>query len=135
MMSDNNPDPSAESSDHIHRAAREAPSDHAVWMVTIQTLTEKIQQQDRLIADLHAELQRAQQADVGTMLRHLRLHETVLLYLGRNADTFTERLHQDFGAEMVQKVSDVLFVLDNAPIEPATREAIRQATQHGMNRW
>lgn len=50
--------------------------------VVIETLTEKIQRQDRFIAQLQADLEIARQASVDNMLGQLRLREAVLLYVG-----------------------------------------------------
>lgn len=102
--------------------------------VVLETLTEKIQRQDRFIAELQAELQRARQASVDTMLGQLRLREAVLLYVGQEADRFAHELTETFGSEVARAVSNSLFVLDNAPVTPEAREAIRKATNHGMNR-
>ena len=101
----------------------------------LETLTEKIQRQERFIAELQAELQQARQASVETMLGQLRLREAVLLYVGQEADNFTQQLAESFGGEVARAVSNSLFVLDNAPVSSEAREAIRKATNHGMNRW
>ena len=100
-----------------------------------ETLTEKIQRQERFIAELQVELQRARQASVDTMLGQLRLREAVLLYVGQNADNFAQQITDSFGSEVARAVSNSLFVLDNAPVPPEAREALRAATNHGMNRW
>jgi len=100
-----------------------------------QTLVEKIQQQDRLIAELQAELQEARQASVSHMLGQLRLREAVLLYVGRDDQRFSAQIAADFGSEIGRAVSTRLFVLDNAPLASETREAMRTALNHGMNRW
>lgn len=103
--------------------------------VVLDTLTEKIQRQDRFIAELKTELQWARQASVDTMLGQLRLREAVLLYVGQDADNFAKQIAETFGSDVARAVSNSLFVLDNAPIPPEAREAIRKATNHGMNRW
>lgn len=103
--------------------------------VVLETLTEKIQRQDRFIAELQAELQRARQASVDTMLGQLRLREAVLLYVGQDADNFVQQIVENFGSEVARAVSASLFVLDNAPVPSDVREALRIATNHGMNRW
>lgn len=98
-------------------------------------LLDKIQRQDRFIAELQAELQSARQASVDTMLGQLRLREAVLLYVGHDADNFAQQIAESFGSEVARTVSASLFVLNNAPVSSDTREAIRKATNHGMNRW
>lgn len=104
--------------------------------VVLETATEKIQRQDRFIAQLQAELHLARQASVETMLGRLRLREAVLLYVGHDADKLIDDLDAEFhGHDAVRAVSNSLFVLDNAPVPPEVREAIRQATNRGMNRW
>ncbi|PTT89373.1 hypothetical protein DBR42_07990 [Pelomonas sp. HMWF004] len=103
--------------------------------VVVQTLTERIQQQDRLIADLSADLRDARQASINTMLGQLRLREAVLLYVGRDADSLAQQLTEAFGVDIARAVSKSLFVLDNAPVATEVRETIRTATNHGMNRW
>ena len=103
--------------------------------VVLETLTEKIQRQDRFIAQLQADLEQARQASVNTMLGQLRLLEAVLLYVGQNADSFAQQLAENFGSDVVRAVLASLFVLDNAPVPPEAREAIRKATNHGMDRW
>ena len=97
--------------------------------VVLETLTEKIQRQDRLIAQLQADLEQARQASVDRMLGQLRLREAVLLYVGNEADNFAQQLAENFGSEVARAVSANLFVLDNAPVLPEAREAIRQATE------
>lgn len=103
--------------------------------VVLETLTEKIQQQDRFIAELQAELQRARQASVEVMLGQLRLREAVLLYVGQDADNFAQQIAKNFGSDVARAVSNSLFVLDNAPVSTEAREALRIATNHGLNRW
>lgn len=103
--------------------------------VLLDTLTEKIQQQECFIAELQAELQQVRQAAIGPMLGQLRLREAVLLYVGREADSFVQQLPENFGSEVARAVSTSLFVLDNAPMPAEIREAIRKATNHGMDRW
>lgn len=98
-------------------------------------LTEKIQRQDRFIAELQAELARAREASVDTMLGQLRLREAVLLYVGQEADKFSQQIAEHFGSDVARAVSNSLFVLDNAPVPTEAREALRAATNHGMNRW
>lgn len=103
--------------------------------VVLETLTEKIQRQDRFIAKLQADLEQARQASVETMLGQLRLREAVLLYVGHDADNFAQQIAENFGGDVARAVSNSLFVLDNAPMPSEAREAIRKATNHGMNRW
>ena len=103
--------------------------------VVLETLTEKIQRQERFIAQLQADLEQARQASVDTMLGQLRLREAVLLYVGHDADNLAQQIAENFGSEVARAVSGSLFVLDNAPIPPEVRETIRKATNHGMNRW
>lgn len=100
-----------------------------------QALTEKIQRQDRFITELQAELQRARQTSVETMLGQLRLREAVLLYVGQDADNFTQQIAEKFGGDVARAVSGSLFVLDNAPVPSGVQEALRTACDHGMNRW
>ena len=103
--------------------------------VVLETLTEKVQRQDRFIAELQAELQQARQASVATMLGQLRLREAVLLYVGQDANNFAQQIAENFGSDVARAVSNSLFVLDNAPVPTEAREALRAATNHGMNRW
>lgn len=103
--------------------------------VVLETLTEKIQRQERFIAQLQADLEQARQASVDTMLGQLRLREAVLLYVGQDADNFTQQIAENFGSDVARAVSNSLFVLDNAPVPAEAREALRAATNHGMNRW
>jgi hypothetical protein len=102
----------------------------------IETLTEKIQLQDRVIAELQGELQRAREVSVERMLGQLRLREAVLLYVGQDVEKLIGDLDAEFrGHDAVRAVSNSLFVLDNAPVPSEMREAIRTAANHGMNRW
>lgn len=103
--------------------------------VVLETLTEKIQRQDRFIAQLQADLEQARQASVDRMLGQLRLREAVLLYVGQDADNFAQQIAENFGSEVARAVLNSLFVLDNAPVPPETRAALRKATNHGMDRW
>lgn len=103
--------------------------------VVLESLTEKTQRQDRFIAQLQADLEHAREASVDRMLGQLRLREAVLLYVGQNADSFAQQIAETFGDEVARAVSNSLFVLDNAPVPSEAREAIRKATNHGMNRW
>lgn len=103
--------------------------------VMLETLTEKIQRQERFIAQLQADLEQARQASVDTMLGQLRLREAVLLYVGQDVDNFAQQIAEDFGSDIARAVSNSLFVLDNAPVLPEAREAIRKVTNRGMNRW
>jgi len=103
--------------------------------VVLETLTEKIQRQDRFIAQLQADLEQARQASVDTMLGQLRLRAAVLLYVGQDADNFAQQIAENFGSDVARAVSTSLFVLDNAPVPTEAREAIRRATNYGMDRW
>lgn len=103
--------------------------------VVLETLTEKIQRQERFIAQLQADVEEARQASVDRMLGQLRLREAVLLYVGQDADNFAQQLAENFGSDIAQAVSNSLFVLNNAPVSSEARESIRKATNHGMNRW
>lgn len=103
--------------------------------VVLETLTEKIQRQDRFIAELQAELHQARQASVDAMLGQLRLREAVLLYVGQDADNFAQQIAESFGSDVARAVSNSLFVLDSAPVPSEVRESIRRATNRGMNRW
>lgn len=101
----------------------------------LKTLTEKIHRQERFIAELQADLERARQASVGTMLGQFRLREAVLLYVGRDVDSFEQQIAENFGSDVARAVSNSLFVLDNAPVPTEAREVLRTATNHGMNRY
>ena len=103
--------------------------------VVLETLTEKIQRQQRFIAQLQSDLEQARQSSVDTMLGQLRLREAVLLYAGQDADNFAQQIAENFSSEVARAVSSSLFVLDNAPVPSEAREALRTATNHGMNRW
>jgi hypothetical protein len=103
--------------------------------VVLETLTERIQRQDRFIAQLQADLEQARQASVGMMLGQLRLREAVLLYVGQDADDFAQQIAENFGSDVARAVSNSLFVLDNAQVSSEAREALRKATNHGMDRW
>lgn len=103
--------------------------------IVLETLTEKIQQQARLIAGLQAELQRARQASLESMLGPLRMREAVLLYVGKDADHIAQHFAQEFGSDITGAVLRHLFLLDNAPMQPEQREAFRKAMNHGMTRW
>lgn len=102
--------------------------------VAEQVLTEKIQRQDQLIAQLQADLELAREASIERMLGQLRLRETVLMYVGKDAGGLRRQLAEAFGGDVARVVSNSLFVLDNAPVPSEVRESIRQATNHGMNR-
>ena len=103
--------------------------------VVVDTLTRRVQEQDRTIAELLVELQLAQQASIDNMLGQLRLREAVLLYVGRDVDGLATQLTEKFGSEVARAVLNSLFVLDNAPVTTEVREAVRKATNRGMNRW
>lgn len=102
--------------------------------VVLETLTEKIQRQERCIAQLQDDLERARASSVIGVLGPLRLREAVLLYVGQDTDAFSRKIAEDFGDDVAQAVMNSLFVLDNAPIPPEVRESIREATDHGSNR-
>lgn len=103
--------------------------------VVEQTLVEKIQRQDRFITQLQADLEQARQASVVTMLGQLRLREAVLLFVGQDADRLVQQIAENFGSDVARAVRNSLFVLDNAPVSSEAREAIRKATNRGINRW
>lgn len=103
--------------------------------VLLEALAEKIQCQDRFIKGLQAELQLARQSSIDVMLGQLRLREAVLLYVGQDADNFVRKIAENFGSEIAQAVELSVFVLDNAPVLPEVREALRVAANHGMNKW
>lgn len=110
-------------------------SSEAVEKMVKTALTEKIQRQERFIVALQEELRQARSASIETMLGQLRLREAVLLYVGHDADNFTQQIAEKFGSEVARVISTSLFVLDNAPLADGEREAVRSAFNHGMNRW
>lgn len=95
--------------------------------VVLETLTEKIQRQERFIAQLQAYLEQARQASVDTMLGQLRLREAVLLYVGQDADKFPQQIAENFGSEVARAVSHSLFVLDDAPVSSEVQVVINMA--------
>jgi hypothetical protein len=103
--------------------------------VILETLAEKIRRQDRCIAQLQVDLERARQSSIDSMLGQLRLREAVLLYVGQDAENFGQQIAEQFGADVAQTVSNSLFVLDNAPVPSEVRDSIRKATKRGMHRW
>lgn len=103
--------------------------------VIVKTLTDKIEQQDRTIADLHAAIEKVRQTSVEAMLGQLRLRGALLLYIGQDADNFAKAIADNFGFDTASAVLNCLFVLDNAPVKPEVRDAIRFAANQGMNRW
>lgn len=103
--------------------------------VALEALADKVRYQERRIEELDAALRAARQASIHEMLGQLRLREAVLLYVGLDVDAFAKQLTEAFGGEIARSVSNSLFVLDNAPVPSEAREAIREATNHGMNRW
>ena len=60
--------------------------------LVLETLTEKIQRQERFITQLQADLEIARLASVDNMLGQLRLREAVLLYVGQDADSFARQI-------------------------------------------
>lgn len=92
----------------------------------VTALAEKIRRQDYFIKELQAELEQARQASIYTMLGQLRLREAVLLYVGKDADTFMQRLAETFGSDIATAVSLSLFTLENVESHEA-RETIRNA--------
>lgn len=104
--------------------------------VALKALAEKVSLQERMIERLQTELQQARQDSIEVMLGQLRLREAVLLYVGEeSADAFEKGIAETFGSEVARYVSNSLFVLNNAPVTPAVREAFRTATNCGMTRW
>jgi hypothetical protein len=100
-----------------------------------QALTEKIQRQQRFIDELEEELRQARRSSVEMMLGELRLREAILLYVGQDANNFVQQIAQAFGSAVAGSVSASLFMLDNAPVPPDVRDALRAACHHGMSRW
>ena len=103
--------------------------------VTEKVLVEKIQSQERRIALLEQELLTARKASVDAMLGQLRLRETVLVHVGKDADAFKEKLAQDYGSDMALHVAKHLFNMNNAPVPIECRDTMLNAFNHGMNRW
>ena len=113
---------------------REGMSEPANAIVE-RTLTETVQRQERLIQQLTEELRQARNVSPRTLLGQLRLRETILLYVGNDGMKLTADLTECFGHDAMRDVSNYLFVLDNAPVSADVKDAIRKATNHGMNRW
>lgn len=103
--------------------------------VALEALVEKIQLQDRHIAQLQADLKQARQNSVTGLLGQLRMREALLLYVGQDAENFAQQITENFGSDVARAVSNSLFVLNNAPVPEEVCEAIRTATNHGMSRW
>jgi hypothetical protein len=102
----------------------------------LETLTEKIQRQERLIHQLHADLSRARELSIHRVFGQLRLRGAVLLYVGHDEAKLLRDIDEEFGGDDASRdVSSALFVLDNAPVAPDVKDAIRKAVNGGMNRW
>lgn len=112
------------------------PNRSGTCHVALDALTEKIRRQDQFIAQLQADLELAREASLDRILGQLRLRETVLLHVGRDANKMLVEINEEFGGhDAIRAVTKYLFVLDNVPVPVQTREALRQAVDRGMNRW
>lgn len=109
--------------------------DIALMKAGSTALAEKNQRLQMLVTELRYDLQKAREASITSMLGHLRLREAVLLYVGTDVDKFVSRLQCEFSQEVSAAVTSHLFVLDNAPVTMEQREALRVASNHGMDRW
>lgn len=100
-----------------------------------RSLTDTIQRQERHIQFLTDELKRARADAPDMVLGQLRLRETILLHVGGNSDKLIAGLKSCLSDEAIRVVENYVFVLDNAPVSADVKAAIREAANHGMNRW
>lgn len=104
--------------------------------VTERILVETIERLETRVKQLESALRASESVSLDAALGPLRLRQAILLFIGNGpADGFLEEVDQKMGAEIARALSNHLFVLDNAPLSPVHRDAVRAVFQGGMNRF
>lgn len=103
--------------------------------ITERVLCQKIQRLERDLEQLHAQLEEARQQSFGGMIGTLRLHQTVLVYVGTDLGQLQAQLPQEFGPEAARRIGNHLFNLNAAPVSQDCLHAMHKAFNRGMNRW
>lgn len=103
--------------------------------ITERVLCQKIERLERDLEQMHARLQEARQESFVSMIGSLRLHETVLLYVGTDLAQLQAQLPQEYGPDAARRINEHLFNLNAAPLSQDCLHAMQKAFNHGMNRW
>ncbi|MBW5286774.1 hypothetical protein [Burkholderia gladioli] len=85
---------------------------------------------------LELALRASESVSLDAALGPLRSRQAILLFIGNGpADGLIDEVDRKMGAEIARALSHHLFVLDNAPLSPVHRDAVRAVFQCGMNRF
>jgi hypothetical protein len=119
-----------------HRPVAAQPDINMNNEVVEHVLVEKIEHLENRVKYLESALRAAEAVTLEATLGPLRLRQAVLLYVGAGtSEEFCRKLAPDMGIEVARAASEHLFVLNNAPLPDAERDAFRVVFENGMNRW
>lgn len=105
----------------------------------IDAITARISQLEGQLAFQIAENRRAAPERYADILRWMRKRAVIPLYVG-DQDADTLRTKEFVGDELIsEEAADKAFkqvwLLDNAPVTQEVKDAMRKATNYGMNRF
>lgn len=101
----------------------------------INALAAQIKQLERTTEFLKNELSKytGLPDSVAYMLRHMRKHGIIPLYVG---DQACEALKSNFVVDQASlEAFEKVWYLDNAPVQQDVKDAVRKAANYGMSRW
>lgn len=101
----------------------------------INALTARIKQLERTTEFLSNELGKyaGLPDSVADMLRHMRKHGIIPLYVG---DQGCEALKSSFAVDPASlKAFEQVWFLNDAPVSQEVKDVVRKAANHGMSRW
>ncbi len=101
----------------------------------INALTAQIKQLERTNEFLSNEFSKytGLPDSVAYMLRHMRMHGIIPLYVG---DQDCETLKSSFAVDPASlEAFEQVWFLNNAPVSQEVKDSLRKAANHGMSRW
>ncbi|NSY40704.1 hypothetical protein [Leisingera sp. ANG59] len=102
---------------------------------TDQVLTERIQEQERIISNLRERLQAAEENSADYVVRRLRLHGTILLHVAGDMPKYESSVRAEGLERMGEDLISQTWDLDSAPLADDVKAAVKSACNNGLYRW
>ncbi|OBY26766.1 hypothetical protein [Leisingera sp. JC1] len=103
--------------------------------ITEQVLTERIQDQERIISNLRERLQAAEENSADYVVRRLRLHGTILLHVAGDMQKYEGSVRAEGLKRVGEDLISQTWDLDSAPLAEDVKVAVKSACNNGLYRW
>lgn len=102
---------------------------------TERVLTERVQEQEQIIAHLEQKLRFAENNSADSVVRRLRLHGTILLHVAGDLPKYEAAVRGEGLAGICEDLISQTWNLENAPIPDDMKAAVKEACNNGTSRW